>query len=136
MPRNSWIESITERLVVALVSSGAAALTLALYPMALTILGRGAGGGGEFELGVHFYSFMLSKGGLVAVIAASIAGFCLGPERMANIFSFFWGTHGFWTNLGVYLDEKRGELQTDHNVPLWLLIVPLVIVIIAILKFI
>src|SRR5450830_725899 len=120
MPQNSWIDSLTERLVVALVSGVAAAFTLALYPVALLILGGGTGGGGEFELGAHFYSFVFWKVGLFVVIVASIVGFCVGSERMANIFSFFWGTHSFWASLGAYLDDKLSELQTEHNVPLWL----------------
>lgn len=133
MPWSSWIESLTERLAVALASAFAATLTLALYPVALIILGHG-GGGGEFELGADFYSFMFWKVGLAVVIASSIAGFCLGPERMANVFSFFWGTHSFWTNLDAYLDENLSEWQSDHNVPLWLLIILLVILAIVILK--
>lgn len=130
MLRSSWIDSLTERLAVALVSGVAAALTLALYPLAL--LSHGAGSGGEFELGAYFYSFMFSKVGLILVIAASVTGFCVGPERMANIFSFFWGTHSFWTRLGAYLDDKLSEFQTEHNAPLWLLIILLAILAVVI----
>lgn len=132
MLRSSWIDSLTERLAVALVSGVAAALTLTLYPLALVVFSRGAGGGGEFELGAYFYSFMFSKVGLVVVIAASVAGFCVGAERMANIFSFFWGTHSFWTRLGEYLDDKLCEFQTKHNAPLWLLIILLAILAVVI----
>lgn len=136
MLRSSKIDSLTERLVVALVSGVAAALTLALYPMVLVVLllSHGSGSGGEFELGAYFYSFMFSKVGLILVIAASVTGFCVGPERMANIFSFFWGTHSFWTRLGAYLDDKLSEFQTEHNAPLWLLIILLAILAVVVVN--
>lgn len=120
---NSWIDSLTERLVVAMVSGVASALTLALYPLALIILGHGTGGGVEFELGAHFYSFVFWKVGLFVIISASVVGFCVGAERMTNVFSFFWGTHEFWKKLGAYLDDKRNDFQEEHNAPLWLLII-------------
>lgn len=123
MSRIPWYDALTERLVVALVSGVAAALMLALYPLALVVLGRGSGGGGEFELGAYFYSFVFSKIGLVVIIGTSFVGFCVGSERMAEIFSFFWGTHGFWRSVGNYLDDKSGDLQAEHNIPLWLSIV-------------
>jgi hypothetical protein len=109
-------ESLTERLIVALVSAIVATLTLAMYPLAILFLGRG---GGELELGAHFYAFLFSKSGLMVIVVASIVGFCVGSERMANIFSFFWGTHSFWARLD--------DLQTEHNLSHWVLVVLLVI---------
>jgi hypothetical protein len=114
-------ESFTERLIVAFVSAVAATLTLAIYPLALIILGGGAGGGGEFELGAHFYSFIFSKFGLAVIVGASIVGFFTGAERMANIFSFFWGTHNFWSRFNEYLHDKSENLQTEHSVSNWVL---------------
>jgi hypothetical protein len=127
MSQSTWLDSLTERLVVALVSGIVAALTLALYPVALLILGRGAGGGAEVELGAHFYAFMFSKVGLVVIISASLAGFFFGPERMANIFSFFWGTHNFWKTLGADTEDKFSEFKEEHNFKLWLLVILLAV---------
>ena len=110
------LESLTERLIVALVAAIAATLTLAMYPLAILFFGRG---GGEFELGAHFYAFILSRFGLVVIVVASTVGFCVGSERMANIFSFFWGTHRFW--------ERIDDLQTENNFSHWVLVVLLVI---------
>jgi len=93
MNLSSLIESLTERLAVAFVSAIACALTLVLFPIVLAMIGRG---GGEFEFGVLLYSFVFSKTGLLVVIGGAVIGFCLGAERMANILSFFWGTHSFW----------------------------------------
>lgn len=133
MNGSSWFHWLTERLAVAFVSGVAAILTLALYPVALLVLGRGAGGGVEFDLGGQFYSIVFSKVGVVIVIAASVAGFYVGSERMANIFSFFWGTHSCWARLGAYLNDKLSGLQEEYNVPLWLLVVLLAILVVGVL---
>ena len=119
-------ESFTERLIVTCVSAVAATLTLAIYPLALIILGGGAGGGGEFELGAHFYSFIFSKFGLAVIVGASIVGFFTGAERMANILSFFWGTHNFWSRFNEYLHDISENLQTEHSVSNWVLVLLLV----------
>lgn len=123
MQHGSWFESLVERLAVAFVSAIACALTLALFPIIIAMLGRG---GGEFELGVLVYSFVFSKSGLLVVIGGAIVGFCVGAERMANIFSFFWGTHSFWDKSRDFLDDKLSVLQTEHNVPTWLFVILLV----------
>jgi hypothetical protein len=125
MHRDSWFESLTERLFVAIVSAIACALTLALFPIVIAMIGRG-GGGGEFEFGVLVYSFVFSKSGLLVVIGGAVVGFCVGSERMANIFSFFWGTHSFWDKAREFLDDKLSVLQTEHNAPTWLVVILLV----------
>lgn len=121
MARNSQTDTLSERLAVAFVSAVAAALTLALYPLALTLSGRG--GGTEFELAAFLYRFVFSNVGLSIIIGAAVFGFLAGSERMTNIFSFFWGTHSFWSNVGDQLDG----LQTNHNAGLWFLLVLLAI---------
>src|SRR6266699_1063936 len=108
MPLVSLIGSLTERLAVALVSGVAAVLTLFLFPVALALLGGGVGGGGELAFGAFFYTFVFSKVGLILVSGAAVAGFCVGSERMANVFSFFWGTHTLWARFGTYLNGKLG----------------------------
>ena len=55
-------ESLIERLIVAFLSAVAATLTLAMYPLAILILGGGAGGGGEIEWGL--ISMLLFSGDL------------------------------------------------------------------------
>lgn len=120
MNLSSLIESITERLAVAFVSAIACALTLVLFPIVLAMIGRG---GGEFEFGVLLYSFVFSKTGLLVVIGGAVIGFCLGAARMANILSFFWGTHSFWDRAKVFLDDKLSVLQTEHSAPTWLIII-------------
>ena len=120
-------ESLIERLIVAFLSAVAATLTLAMYPLALLILGGGAGGGGEIELGAHFYASVFWKLGFLVIVGASIVGFCAGAERMANIFSFFWGTHNFWVRFNEYLYDKFESLQSERNMSNWFLVVLLVI---------
>jgi hypothetical protein len=122
MARGSRSDTLVERLAVAFVSAVAAAITLALYPVALILVVGGRGGGTEFQF-VALYQFVFSNVGLSIIIGASVVGFLAGSERMADIFSFFWGTHSFWSNLGDQLDG----LQTDHNVAFWLLVVLLAI---------
>jgi hypothetical protein len=123
MARGSQTDTLGERLVVAFVSAVAAALTLALYPFALTLIAGGRGGGPEFEFAAFLYRFVFSNVGLSIIVGASVVGFLAGSERMANIFSFFWGTHSFWSDVGDRLDE----FQTNHNIGLWVLVVLLAI---------
>lgn len=127
MKQRSWTESLAERFATALVSAFAAALTLLLYPLALLLLSGGSGGGAEFHLGALIYAFAFSKIGISVIIGAAIIGFCVGADRMADIFAFFWGTHSFWAKLGAYVEDKAEALRTEHNAPLWLLAVLLFI---------
>ena len=128
MARGSPTDTLVERLAVALVSAVAAALTLALYPVALTLIAGGRGGGPEFEFAAFLYRFVFSTVGLSIIVCVSVVGFLAGSERMANIFSFFWGTHSFWSDVGDQLDE----FKTNHNVGLWVLVVLLVILAVVI----
>ena len=123
MNLSSLFESLTERIVVAFVAAVASALTLLLFPIALLILGQGSGG---MEIGVVIYSFVFSGFSLFVIIGAAIVGFFVGAERMAKIFSFFWGTHSFWDKVGKFLDDRLSVLQTEHNAPTWLLVILLV----------
>jgi hypothetical protein len=109
--------------VVAFVSALAAVLTLVLYPFTLTLIAGGRGGGPEFEFAAFLYRFVFSNVGLSIIVGASFVGFLVGSERMANIFSFFWGTHSFWSDVGDRVDE----FQTNHNIGLWVLVVLLAI---------
>lgn len=113
MPQSSWIGWLTERLAVALVSGVASALTLALYPLALIFFGRGTGAP---DLVVHLYSFMSAKGAIIVIVIASLGGFCLGLERMANIFALLWGTHKFWTIFAAYLEDKVNDFKEERHV--------------------
>jgi len=106
-----------ERLACALVSVVATALTLMLFPVVTMLLSHGSGGPGQIEFGFLFYKLAFSKTGLITVLAA-VAGFCLGSERMANIFSFFWGTHPFWADVRDYIEDQLAEFQANYNAPL------------------
>lgn len=128
MTRRSLTDTLAERLAVAFVSAVAAVLTLALYPVALVLLAGGRGGGTEFEFAAYLYRFVFSNLGLFIIAGSSVVGFLAGPERMANIFSFFWGTHSFWSDVGNRLDE----FQANHNVGLWVLVVLLAILAVVI----
>lgn len=121
--RHSETDTLMERIAVAFVSAIAAVLTLVLYPLALVLLGGGQGGGTEFEFATVYYAAVFSKAGLFIIGGASILGFLAGAERMANVFSFFWGTHAFWSRLGERLDD----IQDNHNIGGWVLIILLVI---------
>ncbi len=46
--------------------------------------------------GISLVGSAFSKFGLILVGLASVVGFVLGSERMAGVFSFFWGTHPVW----------------------------------------
>ena len=43
------------------------------------------------------------------MISAGGAGFLMGADRIVAIFSFFWGTHQFWSRLDERLNEWRDE---------------------------
>lgn len=77
-----------DRLVVGVVGACLAAVTLAAYPFALMLFFRRA------AIGV--VPLIFSKIGLATILAAFFVGFAVGPDKMAAIFSFFWGTHPVW----------------------------------------
>ena len=60
---------------------------------------------GAFDFMGTYYSIVLSTFGLVVVALVSIAGFILGPDRLAEVFSFFWGTHEVWTRIVASIEE-------------------------------
>jgi hypothetical protein len=112
----SWLK---ERIAAALVSAIAAMFTLALYPIALLLIGGFSGGGGELELAGVYYALLSSKLGIIIVLAAALTGFWVGSERMAGIFSFFWGTHSLWSRVDAYLQEKLAG--RSYDTPVWIL---------------
>ena len=124
-PAVTWLK---ERIAVALVSAVAAVLTLALFPIALLLIG-GSGGGGGFELTAMYYAVMVSKPSIFIVLVAALTGFWVGPERMANIFSFFWGTHSVWSRLEAYLQEKLPDRH--YHTPAWILVVAVVALVVV-----
>jgi len=81
--------SFNERLATAFVSAVATALTFFVVPLLFTLVG------GSYEPLVA-YTLFFSKTGIVIISVASVIGFSVGSERMANIFSIFWGTHQAW----------------------------------------
>ena len=83
--------TIAERIATAFVSAIAATLTLFAYFVVNIALAAKSGSG---QLLVS--SFFFSKLSAYIVASASVVGFLVGSERMAGIFSFFWGTHKIW----------------------------------------
>jgi len=53
------------------------------------------------------YKFVFSKWGAAILLGASVLGFMVGGERMANAFSVIWGTHPFWSELEDWLYEHE-----------------------------
>ena len=127
MSRSPLSKSLTERIVVSCISALAAAVTLFLYPVALIFIGEPAASGGTFQLGWAFYTLVCSKIGAFLVIGAAAAGFFAGAERMANIFSFFWGTHSIWQRFARFLEEQAGDFEAAKDGHIWLLVFLLVI---------
>ena len=85
-PHSDETISFSERMATAFVSTVAAAATLLVLPWVFAANGRGAEP-------LILYSWAFSKTGLVIIATAAAAGFFLGSEQMANVFSLFWGTH-------------------------------------------
>src|SRR2546423_7140365 len=73
---------------------------LVLLPVNLTIGRRRAEAKALFQ-------FNFSKWGAAILFGASVLGFILGSERMANFFSVIWGTHPFWSELEGWLYEHE-----------------------------
>jgi hypothetical protein len=88
-PSEDIRQPLSDRIATGVVSGVAAALTLLAYPLIL------AGVGSDIQP-VALYAHVFSKVGLVVIIVASVIGFLIGSERMAGVFSFFWGTHSVW----------------------------------------
>ena len=89
LARNETSISLSERVATAFVSIVAAALTLLVLPWIFATKGSS---GEPFTL----YGWIFSKYGLAIIASAAAAGFIFGSEKMANAFSFFWGTHPVW----------------------------------------
>lgn len=81
--------SFGERLATAFVSIAATAITIIVLPWMFSAIG---GNAESFLL----YNWIFSKLGILILVASAIAGFFLGADRMANVLSFFWGTHSIW----------------------------------------
>ena len=59
--------------------------------------------------------------------SVGVAGFVIGGDRMAAIFSALWGTHSAWTRFNTWLGEKLEPLNEEYNVATPWLIAALVI---------
>jgi hypothetical protein len=117
-PKQPSITSLSERLAIALVSAVLAAMTVVLLPFLLAISGAGIGGFLALEAGAGWYGVMVSEIGVVIIVSAAVTGFVVGGDRMANIFSFFWGTHSLWQRLGDRIHHWM-ERYGERSVPLW-----------------
>jgi hypothetical protein len=131
MPRGSAKDSLGDRIIVALVSAITAAITLAIYSVVLIILTRGHGAsGGRFRFAETYHALVFSKTGFAIICGTAVVGFLVGAERVANIFSFFWGTHSFWSRA-----ENQVENWFIHgNGSWWLFLVLLAILLIILAR--
>jgi hypothetical protein len=88
--QSSMRATVRERLTTALLAALLAAVTLFAYLIfAAIFVVRGAPMSDIFGAAFSWWA--------VAIIAvAAIIGFALGSERIAEVFSFFWGTHEVW----------------------------------------
>ncbi len=83
--------TFTERIATAFISAVAAALTLfAYFVINVALAAKSASGQ------IPVSSFFFSRLSTYIIVTASLIGFLSGSERMARIFSFFWGTHEIW----------------------------------------
>lgn len=81
--------TLGERLATAFAAAFVTIITLLVLPWI-------AGFSGKSGETLMIYLWVFSKPGLVVVIGAAGLGFFLGSERMANVLSFFGGTHKIW----------------------------------------
>jgi hypothetical protein len=75
--------SATDRLACALVSAVLALVTASILSLVLLLRAE--------AWATYFWSHAFPLV-VILVCAAAIAGFSLGPERMANVFGIVWGT--------------------------------------------
>jgi hypothetical protein len=85
---------------VAFCSAVLFAITLLILPFVVAALGRGSE---PFAL----YALVFSKWGAGAIGGAFLIGFAIGSERMAEFFSFMWGTHPFWKKVEYWFHEHE-----------------------------
>jgi hypothetical protein len=76
------------------------------------------GGFIAIEAAPAWYSLIASNIGLVIVGLAATTAFFVGADRMANVFSFFWGTHSIWYRIGNRI-SNWSESYGERSVPLW-----------------
>lgn len=120
--RESTRDWIGERFAVAVVSSIFAALTLFLYPLVLSFFAGSHGGGGGpgvVDVFAVYYRLLFSKVGLLLTVAAGVLGFFLGPERMATVFGFLWGTDPWWSRASEKMAERLSWIHDGYSVPDW-----------------
>lgn len=123
--------TLADRLAAAFVSGVAATLTLLLFPIAMSIFigavsAKGAG------LMLLYYTYVFSKTGLLIISSAFIAGFLLGPDRIATLFSFFWFTHPFWKRFENNLNESVDSPPSDFKLSRWILFGLLIVLVVIV----
>ena len=104
--------TLADRFAAAVLSVIAAFFTLVAYFFIGVKLSAKSAFGAEF-----IWSAAFSKGWLSIMVGAYILGFLLGSERLAEMFSIFWGTHDLW---------KRSEFQ---------ILVAMLVVLVAVIYF-
>lgn len=81
--------TIFDRMIIAFSSGLTAFVTIVIYYLVVSVAILREG---EFDAIPMIYSF-IKKFGIYPIGLASCVGFFAGPEKMADIFSYFWGTH-------------------------------------------
>jgi hypothetical protein len=116
------VEWFKDRLAVAFVSCTLAGLTLFLYPLVLSFVASSHGGGaglGVFKVFVVYYQLLFSKVGLILMASAGLCGFVIGPDRMATLFGFLWGTDPWWSRIAAKLEDRLSGLYVGYELPNW-----------------
>lgn len=132
----SLLQWFGERFAVAIVSMMFAALTLLLYPLALSLFASSHGGGGGpgvFDFFAVYYRVLFSRVGILVILGAGLSGFVLGPERMATVFGFLWGTDPWWSRANAKLEARLAWLQDSYSVPTWVTFVIFGVLLVALL---
>ena len=120
-PEKTVLGSLGERLVVAWVSAFVAAVSLVVLPVfSVYFLAPVSAYGGQIV--PVWYALALSPAGLFVIGLAALAGFLAGHDRMVKIFSFFWGTHSFWSRVNRRMQEWNQD-YAQRLVPLWITLV-------------
>lgn len=130
--RISLLNTLTERLIVAFVTGVATLLTLLVLPIGFGIFAGSVSAKALVGVSPIYYGYVFSKAGVLTVLGAAIAGFLLGADRIATIFSFFWFTHPFWRRLGNNLNENIDSPHSDFTPLRWILLAVLLVLVIIV----
>lgn len=103
-------ETLSERLIAAILSALFVGITLLALPVAVLILTRGRG----IEFLAVFGNFHIWA--IVVVALAALCGFFSGSERSTELLAHFWGTarpNHLWLTVGMWVVVAGIALVTN-----------------------